>query len=77
MRFPLVQAGKGTMSEEFEDYDLPDLTAWGERRNVDHAVRSLLPGEVTSVGCSDELALNRIPHGSTARLHVDLMVDRV
>ena len=27
MRFPLVQAGKGTMSEEFEDYDLPDLTA--------------------------------------------------
>ena len=26
--------------------------------------------------CSDELALNRIPHGSTARLHVDLLVDR-
>jgi hypothetical protein len=28
MRFPLVQMGKGTMSEEFEDYDLPGLTAW-------------------------------------------------
>ncbi len=64
------------MAEEFEDSSLPDLTAGGERRDVDHAVRSLLPGEETSVGCSDELVLNRIPYGRTTRMHVDLVVDR-
>ena len=47
MRFPLFQAWKGTMAEAFEDDDLPDLTAEGEHRDVDHAVWSLLLGEET------------------------------